>query len=187
MLSTVASVPHLLDRLAIERIVEAIGMKLEGEWLLVGGALVALWLEPRRVTEDVDVMGLGGTAEERYALMELAIELGLPVEAVNSAADFFVHRVEGWRNEIEVLRSGSRSTIYRPTVTLFVLLKMARLSEQDLEDCRAALAHARAVDAPLNLARLSSRLAELQTTEDEGLRTRRLALAQMLAGSATTG
>ncbi len=72
-----------------------------GEWLLVGGALVSVWVEPRRVTEDIDLIGLTGAPDERLALMDAVFSLGLPVEAVNSAADFFVHRISGWRDEIE--------------------------------------------------------------------------------------
>jgi hypothetical protein len=68
-----------LDRAGIERIVAAVADELPGDRLLVGGALAALWLEPRRVTEDVDIVGLGGAGAERLALLELADRLGLPV------------------------------------------------------------------------------------------------------------
>jgi hypothetical protein len=74
----------------------------------------ALWLESRRTTEDVDIVGLQGTAEERMALMRLATELDLPVEAVNSAADSFVRRIDGWRDELELFRRGARGRVYRP-------------------------------------------------------------------------
>src|SRR5207248_11476848 len=57
------------DRAAIERVVAAIADELDGEWLLIGGALVALWIEPRRVTEDIDVVGNSPDARQR--LMEL--------------------------------------------------------------------------------------------------------------------
>ena len=53
----VTAMPQQFDRAAIDRVVSAIADELEGDWLLVGGALVALWLEPRRVTEDIDVIG----------------------------------------------------------------------------------------------------------------------------------
>lgn len=136
-----SSVDPRLDRDRLEDIIQALGDRLDGDWLLVGGALVALWVEPRRVTAD-DLVGLGGTMAERLALMEAAEGLGLPVEALNSAADFFVRRVAGWREQIEPFRRGRRATIHRPTPTLFLLLKLARLSEQDLADCLAVLDHA---------------------------------------------
>lgn len=162
-----------LDRAQIEAVVDAIAERLDGEWLLIGGALVAIWVEPRRVTEDLDVVGMRGTADERYALMNLAIDLGLPVEAVNSAADFFVRRIVGWRDEVAVLRAGARSTVYRPTPTLFVLLKMSRLSEQDLADCDAVLRHTAAGAGPVDGARLLAALAALPATDDHALAGRR--------------
>src|SRR3989442_906774 len=50
----------VLDRERLDAIVAAIGDQLEGEWLLIGGALAALWFAPRRTTEDVDIVGLRG-------------------------------------------------------------------------------------------------------------------------------
>lgn len=75
-----------LDRARIAEIVEAIADRLPGEFLLIGGALVALWIEPRRVTEDIDIIGFDGDSRQRLALMDLAHDLGLPIEAVNSPA-----------------------------------------------------------------------------------------------------
>jgi hypothetical protein len=162
-----------LDRARLERVVEAIAERLAGDWLLVGGALVALWLEPRRTTEDVDIVGLDGTTDERLALLRLAGELGLSVEALNSAADFFVRRIDGWREEIEPFRSGARGRIHRPSVTLFLLLKLARLSEQDLADCLAALARARADRLRFDAGRVLAALDALPATLDAGLADRR--------------
>ena len=56
-----------MDHDRLTEIVHAIGERLDGEWLLIGGAVVSLWLEPRRTTDDVDVIGLAGTPEERRA------------------------------------------------------------------------------------------------------------------------
>lgn len=156
----------VLDRQRLQEIVAAVAERLSGDWLLVGGALVALWLEPRRVTADVDLVGLGGTTAERLALMELAQHLGLPVEAVNSASDFFVRRIEGWREEIHVFHTGTRGTIYRPTPTLFLLLKVARLSEQDLSDCLAVIDRARRDGLPIDRARVLARLDAMPASED---------------------
>lgn len=154
-----------LDRARIDEILDAIAQRLPGEWLLVGGALVAIWLEPRRVTEDIDIIGMSGSSSERLALMDLAVDLGLPVEVVNSAADFFVFRIPGWRTEIEVLRKGPHTTIYRPTPTLFLLLKIGRLSDRDLEDCRQLVRHARATAMPIDTARVDSTLAAISADD----------------------
>lgn len=138
-----------LDRARIDEVITAVADRVAGEFLLVGGGAVALWLEPRRVTEDIDIIGFNGDARERFALMDVASDLGLPIEAVNSAADFFVFRIPDWRAHVVPLRRGRSGTVYRPDATLLLLLKVARLSETDLDDCLAVLrAHAEDVDAP---------------------------------------
>ena len=75
---------------------------------------------------------------------------------------------------------GSSSGGLRPTPTLFVLLKMRRLSEQDLEDCRAVLAKARDEQMHLDVERLRTALGELAPTEDTRLIVRRDALKELL-------
>ncbi len=106
-----------LDRERLQGILAAMAEQLRGDWLLVGGALVALWLEPRRVTEDIDLVGLGSSGEERLDLMRFADAMGLPIEAVNSAADYFVRRVPGWEDELERFHAAGQVRIYRPTAT----------------------------------------------------------------------
>lgn len=177
-----------LDKARIDLVVDAVVNRLEGRWLLVGGGLVALWLDGNRTTEDVDLVGMQGTQAERFALMDLADELGLPIEAVNSAADFFVRRIDGWDGMIEVLRAGERATVYRPTTTLFVLLKMARLTERDLADCQLAIDGARASGDPLDEERLASAIDALPPTEDRALLERRERLRLLLpVGKAVGG
>jgi hypothetical protein len=163
------------DRASVAALLTLAAERLVGEWLLVGGAVAAAWFHAERVTEDVDLIGLAGTNDERFALMELAVEAGLPVEAVNSAADFYVRRIADWRDEIVPFVIG-RATIYRPTATLFVLLKLARLSESDLGDCLALLATDEPIDAP----RIAAALAALPETVDAALAERRARLARTL-------
>lgn len=171
-----------LDRARIEEILDAVVQQLEGDFLLIGGALVSLWLSPRRVTEDIDLIGLSGTSNERLRLMELAEQLGLPVEALNSAADFFVFRIPDWRNQIDIFMSGPRTRIHRPTPTLFLLLKIGRLSQQDLDDCTALLDRARAEGWALDRNRVLSAIDGLVAAETETVERRRIlrdALASM--------
>jgi hypothetical protein len=155
-----------LDQRRISGLLDQLGQRLTGEWLLVGGALVSVWVEPRRVTQDIDLVGLEGGQNERLQLMEAVDALGLPIEAVNSAADFFVHRIPDWRSEIEVLRRYPRCVLYRPTPTLFVLLKIGRLSEQDLRDCVAVIAKARADQLKLDKTRLLEAIEKVSKSDD---------------------
>ena len=174
--------PEELDRSRLEEVVSAISERLDGDWLLIGGALVSLWLRPGRATEDVDVVGLGGTSAQRLALMKLAVDLGLPVEAVNSAADFFVARIDGWRDHLVLFRAGARGRVFRPDATLFLLLKIGRLSASDLDDCLALLADAgKAWTEPLDGRRVLAAIDALAATDDAGLTQRRTSLRANLS------
>lgn len=167
--------PAPFDAAAIEAFLDAAAASLTGEWLLVGGAAAATWFSPGRVTEDIDLIGLDGSRDERMALMDLAEAQGLPLEAVNSAAGYFLHRIENWRDELEPLRSGG-AIIHRPTPTLFLLLKIGRLSETDLSDCMALLEHVAAHGGSLDAPRVRAALAALAPscpTADHGLAARR--------------
>lgn len=171
-----------LDRDAIHRLLDAAGAQLTGEWLLVGGAASALWFDSERLTEDVDLIGLGGTPEERMALMDLAASLGISPEVVNSAADFFVRRIPGWRDEIEVLQTGPSCTIFRPSATLFLLLKIGRLTEKDLADCLGLLAHVERVGLRLDRQRVRAAIAALPPG-DPARAGRRATLLSRLGGA----
>jgi hypothetical protein len=172
--------PLDLDRDRIRRFLDVASRRLSGEWLLVGGAAAAVWFSAARVTEDILLVGLEGTAEERLRLMELAVEEGLPVEAVNSAADFFLRRIEGWRDHIEPLLRGPSATIHRPDATLFLPIKCPRLSEIDLGDCLALLDFVRMEALALDRRRVLRALASLPETDDEALGARRARLQAAL-------
>lgn len=149
-------------------------MTLDGEWVLIGGAAAAVWFAPERTTEDIDMIGSRGTNAERLHLMEVADAEGLPVEAVNSAAEFYVRRIAGWDREVVVLHRGA-ATISRPTATMFLLLKIGRLDEKDLDDCIALIAWCDANGEAIDRARVVSALARLPATE------RRRQLAETLS------
>ncbi len=164
--------PLRFDRSRIQVLVALAGQRLEGEWLLIGGGAAAAWFAPARTTEDLDLIGLGGTQAERFALMELAASAAIPIEAVNSAADFFVRRIDGWRDELVVLHRGPRATIYRPNATLFLLLKIARLSAVDLDDCVALLQHLTGSDEVIDRDRVLDQLRARAPVDDAALQQR---------------
>ena len=162
--------PTTLDQRRIRELVELAGEQLEGDWVLVGGALAALWFTPGRVTEGVDIASVVDRPERRYALLDFAIAAGLSPEVVNSAADFFLRRIPGWEDDLEVLHLGSRARILRPTPTLFLMLKVGRMSEADLDDCLALVAEARRrgwpIDVPRVVAQLEARASTGSTPAD---------------------
>ncbi len=169
-----------LDRARIDAVVHAVADRLRGDWLLIGGGLVALWLDHRRVTEDVDLVSIEGTGSDRLDLLGLAHDLGLPVEAVNSAADFFVHRIPHWRSQIEPFRQGTGARIFRPSPTLFLLLKIRRLSARDLDDCLSLIALVTAEGLALDAAHVVAMLDALIPVEDLALMDRRARLRSAL-------
>ncbi|MBA3392889.1 MAG: hypothetical protein H0T89_09610 [Deltaproteobacteria bacterium] len=177
--------PLRFDRARIQDLLELAADRLDGEWLVIGGSAAAAWFATDRTTEDVDMIGLAGTQAERFALMELASEAGLPIEAVNSAADFFVRKIPDWRDQLVVLLQ-RRATIYRPTATLFLLLKIERLTAIDLGDCLALIEHCRTSSVPSgelvdrDRDRVRTRIAQLPVSADADLTTRRAALLAAL-------
>jgi hypothetical protein len=173
--------PLRFDRSRIQELLQKAGDRLAGEWLLIGGAAAAAWFSPSRTTEDIDLISLSGTQEARLALMDLAADSSLPIEAVNSAADFFVRRIDGWRDHLVELMRGSTAVIYRPSATLFLLLKLERLSEADFRDCTTMIAYCAETGESIDVDRVRVRLDALAGTDDLELAERRARLREVLA------
>jgi len=168
-----------MDAARIEEILRDVAGRVEGDWMLVGGALVALWLDADRRTEDVDLVSLRGLAEDRLALLDAADALGLPIETLNSAADWFVRRIAGWDLDARPLLVGSAARILRPSPTVLILTKLSRLSESDLGDCLAAIRWAASSQEPIDAHRVRQAIAALPAAGPE-LRGRREALLEAL-------
>jgi len=144
-----------VDALTMERFLEMATQRLQGEWVIIGGAALTLMGVEERATLDINLAGPDeATTADTLALTEIAEELGLPVEAINQAASFFLRRIEGWQRHLVTLRRSEYAEIFRPDTTLFVLLKLARLTETDLNDCLKVLALARRGAEQLDLDRL---------------------------------
>ncbi len=102
----------------------------------MGGSVLPLLGVEYRVTLDIDVAGPDDAGmDQALALMEIAEELGLPVEAINQAGAYFLRRIRGWERHLVEIHRGRGARILRPDATLFVLLKIDRLTESDLTDC----------------------------------------------------
>lgn len=128
----------------LRRFVELAADRLRGDWVLMGGGVLPLLGVEHRVTVDIDVAGPGDAAmDQTLVLMGIAEELGLPVEAINQAGAFFLRRVRGWERLLVEVHRGRNARILRPDATLFVLLKVDRMTESDLADCVEMLRLAR--------------------------------------------
>lgn len=110
--------------------------QLKGSWVIIGGSVLHLLNIAARQTEDIDLAGpLTSTQAESLKLMELAESLGLPVEAINQAGAFFLYKIPGWDRKLILVHKGLTGSIYRPNLELFFELKLARLTEADMNDC----------------------------------------------------
>lgn len=125
-----------LDRKLLERFLRLAGDDLEGDFILIGGTvLIALGVE-HRTTTDIDL--IGKTKKEQaqtLRLMELSEKLGLAVESINQAGALFLTRIPKYEERLVLMHEGKTARIFRPDATLYLLLKLRRLSESDLSDC----------------------------------------------------
>jgi hypothetical protein len=126
-----------LDQKILRQFLEKAGDSLSGEWVLIGGTVLPLLGVEHRSTTDIDLIGLHPSKQaQTLALMELAAELGLPIETINQAGAFFLSRIPDFEKELVLLHQGKSARIFRPNATLYLLLKIRRMSVSDLQDCQ---------------------------------------------------
>lgn len=144
-----------LDQNMLKRFVRLAADELRGDWVIIGGTVLPLLGIMHRTTVDIEIAGPEDTGQEQIVvLMEIAERLGLPVEAINQAGAYFLRKIDGWETMLEILRKGKKAIVYRPDVTLFILLKLQRLTESDLSDCLEFLRFAAKQNEPLDLERV---------------------------------
>jgi hypothetical protein len=136
--------------------------RLKGDWVVIGGTVLPLIKIDERVTVDIDIAKVDRAAQDQtLELMEIAEEIGLPVEAINQAGSFFLHRIPHWKSKLILVSESKSARIYRPNGTLFLQLKISRLSASDFSDCLAMIRHCAKVREPLETTLL------LKTIENE--------------------
>ena len=124
-----------------QKFVNTVADEISGDWLIIGGSLLAILGAHQRVTADIDICPLDKMNNDlQLELMNLAIKCGLSIEAINPAADFFVKQIPNWKSSIVLLKKGHKGALYRPSLELYFKLKLARCSESDAEDCLSFLA-----------------------------------------------
>jgi len=156
-----------IDRETLLRFVALATERLPGDWVILGGTVLPLLGVEQRVTFDIDIAGPKSAGNrELLEVLAIADELGLAVEAINQSAAFFLHRVPGWQDNLVEVARGSAGRVMRPDATLFVLLKLGRLSESDLLDCLAMLRLAEAQNERPDRARLVAEIASQRAGRD---------------------
>lgn len=141
----------VISKELLDQFFELASEKLSGEWILLGGSVLPYLGRPIRATVDIDLATIslrGG--EQQLELMEIAESLSLPIEAVNTAAEFFVRKIPWFKNNLVHMYSKGDFCVYRPNVNLFIQLKLPRLSESDLEDMLEFLKFAGEIEEPIH-------------------------------------
>jgi len=124
-----------MNRTDILKLTNEVFDRLEGDWLLVGGALLhVLGLSDRR-TLDIDLVPMQKVSnEDQLKVIEVAVKNGFPPETINFAAEYFVKKQKFWKDELVLLRTANKARIFRPSKKLFRALKEARGTETDKLD-----------------------------------------------------
>ena len=164
-----------MDRKLLHRFVKLMADRVRGQWVIIGGAVLPLLDASSRYTEDIDIVGpSSSTQKDTLALMNIAQELKLPIEAINQAASFFLHKISRWQDELVLIHKGKGIRIFRPTPTLFLLLKISRLSEYDLEDCLNMMKYANLKKEVIDVKRVSKAIQEEIKKSSNQTKTKRL-------------
>jgi len=165
----------------LERFLKLAGERLRGDWVVIGGCVLPLRGVEHRVTLDIDVAGPERAGmKDTLLLLEIAEELGLPVEAINQAGALFLRRIPDWESNLIEIHRGPEAVIHVPDATLFLLLKINRLSEVDLDDCITMLDLARDRREPIDVDRVTQRVTEALQSEPSSSRAQRLLRLQAL-------
>jgi len=144
-----------LDGAVLQRFLQLAGERLRGDWVVIGGCVLPIRGIDHRVTVDIDIAGPDTAGmDQTLALLGIAEDLGLPVEAINQAGTLFLRRIQDWEQNLTEVHRGSSAVIHVPDATLFLLLKVKRLTESDLGDCLALLKLTRQCREPFDSERV---------------------------------
>jgi hypothetical protein len=138
----------------LEEFLRLAGNTLAGDWVLLGATVLPLLGAKNRITLDIDLVGPPtSTLQDTLKLMEIAEKLGILPEAINQAGGLFLHRIPDWKDHLVEIYRGKRAIIYRPDKTLYLMLKIGRMTESDLSDCLGYLKYAKDPQ-PIQVAKL---------------------------------
>ena len=173
-----------LDSARLLRFLELAGERLRGDWVVIGGCVLPLRGVEHRITVDIHIAGPDNTGmKETLTLLGIAEDLGLPVEVINPAGALFLRRIPGWESNLIEVHRGPEAVLHVPDATLFILLKIRRLTESDLGDCLAMLELTRDLDEPLEVDRVGGAIREtLDGSVETGRRKRLSCLLAAVTG-----
>jgi hypothetical protein len=126
-----------ISQATVFKFLQLAGERLTGDWVIVGGSVLPLLGVDHRITLDIDLAShdLDSSQRSTIILMDIARDIGLPVEAINPTAAYFLEKIPNWRHQLFLVQGGKSANFFRPNLILFLRLKLVRLSESDLADC----------------------------------------------------
>jgi hypothetical protein len=132
-----------MNQKTMKKFVEIASESLTGEWVIIGGTVMAVLGIEYRVTVDIDFVNLKNKSSnsDSLKLMGIAEQLGLPIESINQAGAYFLSKINDVQDHLVVIKETKSCKIYRPDVYLFVKLKLGRFTQTDLEDCLVMIQH----------------------------------------------
>lgn len=133
--------------------IKAAVQKLKGDWVVIGGALLPLLNINHRVTVDIDIVPIEKT-DQQLELMRIAEKIGVPVEAINPAATFYLKEIKGFNKELILFHEGKNARIFRPSLNLYMQLKLKRLTVSDAEDLMHYIKYCKKNGDPLDVLEL---------------------------------
>lgn len=166
-----------IDNQILQEFVRKAVDRLSGDWIIIGGSVLQLLNIDIRVTTDIDVAGPDtATQKDTLTLMDIAADIGLPVEAINQAASYFLYKIPDWQSSLVLVRTGKKGRVLRPNTSLFLELKLARLTSSDLDDCLAMLAYTRRHKEPVEVKAMQKLIKAAMKRESNGEKKQRMQL-----------
>lgn len=140
-----------INSLLLKKFINEALKHLNGEWIIFGGTVLPLLNIDHRTTIDIDIAPIErNNKNQNLDLMQIAEDIGLPIEAINQAGSFFLYKIPDWRKNILLVKKNKTCSIYRPNGTLFLQLKISRLSSTDLSDCLVMIKYCKQNKEPID-------------------------------------
>ena len=105
----------MINSKLMKKFIAKVLTNLEGEWVIIGGTVLTLLGIDERVTMDIDMVAINNkqSNSQSIKLMEIAESLGLPVEAINQAGEYFLSKVDGFQDHLILFAESKKCKIYR--------------------------------------------------------------------------
>jgi len=154
----------MMNQKVLKKFLRIASEELTGEWVLIGGTVLPALGIDYRATTDIDFICLEeNQRRDLLKLMHIAEKLG----SINQAGAYFLEKISDYKNNLVLLQKTNKLKIYRPNITLYIQLKIARMSEADLSDCLQMLQYTKNNHEKYSVAKLEKIVSsEVQKTDN---------------------